>query len=126
MRRSTFCAWAFKTFGCNRMTVGRHSLKPTCLGRGSRHLPELAEQLLSQEPRASAVMRAGCSAAERNEGEDLQITRMQAEGRADGPLPFLSGCRSGSDDQRVAECALPHCLGGMARQSFGLLEVGAW
>src|SRR6266511_1545719 len=31
MRRSIFYAWACKTSGCNRMTVGRHSLKPTCL-----------------------------------------------------------------------------------------------
>src|SRR6266498_4979853 len=37
MRRSISCAWACKTFACNKMTVGRHSLKPRCLGPGSRH-----------------------------------------------------------------------------------------
>src|SRR5215217_2123102 len=40
MRQSTFCAWASLTCDCNRMTVGRHSLRPTCFSRGSRHNAE--------------------------------------------------------------------------------------
>ena len=35
MRRSTFWAWASKTFGYSMMSVGRHTLKPKPSGLGA-------------------------------------------------------------------------------------------
>jgi hypothetical protein len=44
MRPSTSCDGGCKAFGCNRMSVGLHTLKPRRLGPGSSHCGMIQSQ----------------------------------------------------------------------------------